>query len=430
MSVTRQILFALVLGIITGLALNLGTITLPEGSIVWLDANLLTPVGSIFLRLLQFVVVPMVFSALILSLTSREGGAEVGRRAGRLLIGYVVTSAIALALGMLVAQWLSPGSGAEGLVSHTTTGRPADSLSQWLVGLVPNNPFTALGGGSLLQVILAAALIGTAMRALPEESDPLRRVIESGYKVTLKVLELVLKLAPLGVFALITSVIATQGFDLLLRLGMYVIGLTLALALMALLYLVLLAVTGARPLHFIKHFGQSLGFAFGTASSGATLPLALGNARSYGMNDSLANFALPFGTALKRDGAAVMQGFNALFVAQLFNIDITTSLVITVFTTGLLVSFSTAGVPGAGLVAMTTVLGAAGLPLEGVAVVAGVDRFTDGLRTALNVMGNCANAALLDRLDGHRTESLSPADASDSPTAQAHKTDTAAVHTL
>ncbi|MCT7655666.1 dicarboxylate/amino acid:cation symporter [Oceanimonas sp. NS1] len=241
----------------------------------------------------------------------------------------------------------------------------------------------------------------------------MRRVLESGYKVTLKVLDLVLKLAPLGVFALITSVIATQGLDLLLRLGMYVIGLTLALALMALLYLVLLAITGARPLLFVKHFGQSLGFAFGTASSGATLPLALGNARSYGMNDSLANFALPFGTALKRDGAAVLQGFNALFVAQLFNIDITTSLVITVFTTGLLVSFSTAGVPGAGLVAMTTVLGAAGLPLEGVAVVAGVDRFTDGLRTALNVMGNCANAVLLERLDGQCIKSLSSADVED-----------------
>ncbi|WP_298189227.1 dicarboxylate/amino acid:cation symporter [uncultured Pseudomonas sp.] len=402
MSVTRQILLALVFGILTGLVLNTSAGALPEGSVIWLDANLLTPVGNIFLRLLQFVVVPMVFGALILSLTNREHGAAVGRHAGRLLVGYVLTSAIALALGMLVAQWLSPGSGAESLVSQAPESRQADSLSQWLVALVPNNPFTALSSGGLLQVIFAAALIGIAMRALPADSAPLRRLIESGYTVTLKVLEFVLKLAPYGVFALITSVIASQGLDLLLRLGMYVVGLTLALALMAALYLLLLGITGARPLAFVKHFGQSLGFAFGTASSGATLPLALGNARSYGMSESLASFALPFGTALKRDGAAVLQGFNALFVAQLFNIDITTSLLITVFTTGLLVSFSTAGVPGAGLVAMTTVLGAAGLPLEGVAVVAGVDRFTDGLRTALNVMGNCANAALLERLDGDR----------------------------
>ncbi|MDX1298969.1 MAG: dicarboxylate/amino acid:cation symporter [Pseudomonas sp.] len=402
MSVTRQILLALVFGILTGLVLNTSAGALPEGSVTWLDANLLTPVGNIFLRLLQFVVVPMVFGALILSLTNREHGAAVGRHAGRLLVGYVLTSAIALALGMLVAQWLSPGSGAESLASQAPESRQADSLSQWLVALVPNNPFTALSSGGLLQVIFAAALIGIAMRALPADSAPLRRLIESGYTVTLKVLEFVLKLAPYGVFALITSVIASQGLDLLLRLGMYVVGLTLALALMAALYLLLLGITGARPLAFVKHFGQSLGFAFGTASSGATLPLALGNARSYGMNESLASFALPFGTALKRDGAAVLQGFNALFVAQLFNIDITTSLLITVFTTGLLVSFSTAGVPGAGLVAMTTVLGAAGLPLEGVAVVAGVDRFTDGLRTALNVMGNCANAALLERLDGDR----------------------------
>lgn len=408
MSVTRQILLALLLGIITGLVLNMSVGALPVGSVAWLDANILTPVGNIFLRLLQFVVVPMVFGALILSLTNRENGAAVGRHAGRLLVGYLLTSAIALALGMLVAQWLSPGSGADSLVSQTTEGSHADSLSQWLVTLVPSNPFTALSSGGLLQVIFTAALIGIAMRALPEDSAPLRRLIESGHTVTLKVLEFVLKLAPLGVFALITSVIASQGLDLLLRLGMYVVGLTLALALMALLYLVLLGIAGARPLAFVKHFGQSLSFAFGTASSGATLPLALGNARSYGMSESLASFALPFGTAVKRDGAAVLQGFNALFVAQLFNIDITTSLLITVFTTGLLVSFSTAGVPGAGLVAMTTVLGAAGLPLEGVAVVAGVDRFTDGLRTALNVMGNCANAALLDRLDSRCAASFTP----------------------
>lgn len=408
MSVTRQILLALVLGIITGLVLNTSAGALPAGSVTWLDLNMLTPVGNIFLRLLQFVVVPMVFGALILSLTNHEHGAAVGRHAGRLLISYVLTSAIALALGMLVAQWLSPGSGTESLLSQAPEARHADSLSRWLVELVPNNPFTALSSGGLLQVIFAAALIGIAMRALPADSAPLRRLIESGYTVTLKVLEFVLKLAPLGVFALITSVIASQGLDLLLRLGMYVVGLTLALALMAIFYLLLLGISGARPLAFVKHFGQSLGFAFGTASSGATLPLALGNARSYGMSESLASFALPFGTALKRDGAAVLQGFNALFVAQLFNIDITTSLLITVFTTGLLVSFSTAGVPGAGLVAMTTVLGAAGLPLEGVAVVAGVDRFTDGLRTALNVMGNCANAALLDRLDGNQAMLFTP----------------------
>lgn len=398
MSVTRQILVALVLGIIIGLALNTGAELLPAGSVLWLDTYLLTPIGKIFLRLLQFVVVPMVFGALVLSLTSPDANSGVGRHASQLLISYIVTSAVALLIGIGVALWLTPGVGAAGLVAQAPSAPAASSLSDWLVSLVPSNPFTALGGGDLLQVIIAAALLGMAMRALPNDSAPLRSVIHSGYLVVLKVLEFVLKLAPIGVFALITSVIATQGLDLLIRLGMYVAGLTLALGLMAAFYLLLLGILGARPLDFIKSFGQSLSFAFGTASSGATLPLAIGNARSYGMSGTIASFALPFGTALKRDGAAVLQGFNALFVAQLFNIDITTSLVLTVFATGLLVSFSTAGVPGAGLVAMTTVLGAAGLPLEGVAVVAGVDRFTDGLRTALNVMGNCANAALIERL--------------------------------
>ena len=179
-----------------------------------------------------------------------------------------------------------------------------------------------------------------------------------------------------------------------------VIGLLAAIGAMAVFYLALLAITGARPLAYLRHFGEALSFALGTASSNATLPIALNNARAYGAPHQLSAFALPFGTALKRDGAAVLQGFNALFVAQLFGVEVTLTLAATIFTTGLLVSFSTAGVPGAGLVAMSTVLSAAGLPLEGVAVVAGVDRFTDGFRTSLNVMGNTANAMLLSRLEG------------------------------
>lgn len=208
---------------------------------------------------------------------------------------------------------------------------------------------------------------------------------------------MVLKLAPIGVFALIASVVASQGLELLIKLGLYVFGLLLALGGMALFYLAVLALAGARPGAYLRHFSESLSFALGTASSNAALPIALKNAAAYGAPHQLSAFALPFGTALKRDGAAVLQGFNALFVAQLFGVDVTLPLVITIFATGLLVSFSTAGVPGAGLVAMSTVLSAAGLPLEGVAVVAGVDRFTDGFRTALNVMGNTANAMLLAR---------------------------------
>lgn len=235
------------------------------------------------------------------------------------------------------------------------------------------------------------------MGLLNEQKAPFVAFIGSIYEVSLKVLELILRVVPLGVFALIASVIATQGFGLVARLFVYVLGLIAAISVMTLLYALALLITGAGPGRFFRAFFPAFSFAFGTASSNAALPLVLENAERYGLRDELRAFALPFGTALKRDGAAILQGFNAVFVAQLFNVPLTPALVGAVFLSALLVSFSTAGVPGAGIIMMTTVLGAAGLPLEGVALVAGVDRFTDGFRTALNVIGNTANAALLGR---------------------------------
>ncbi|MGQ7247006.1 dicarboxylate/amino acid:cation symporter [Halomonas sp. V046] len=404
MAHTRQILLALILGIAAGAAINL----LVPGWAEPLDTNLLTPLGQVFLRLLQFIVVPMVFCALILSFTQVERGANVGRYAGKLLGLYVVTSAVALAIGMAVAAWLTPGLGVDAAGAQATATSDPQPLAQWLVGLVPKNPFEALAEANLLQIILAAALIGIAARQLPEHSRAFIGVLESGYEIVLKVLSLVLKLAPIGVFALIASVVATQGLDLLLKLGLYVVGLLIAIAAMALFYLALLTLTGSRPGAYLRHFGEALSFALGTASSNATLPIALENAKAYGAPRELTAFALPFGTALKRDGAAVLQGFNALFVAQLFGVEVTLTLALTIFATGLLVSFSTAGVPGAGLVAMSTVLSAAGLPLEGVAVVAGVDRFTDGFRTSLNVMGNTANAMLLAKGEARHAADPSP----------------------
>jgi proton glutamate symport protein len=167
---------------------------------------------------------------------------------------------------------------------------------------------------------------------------------------------------------------------------------------MIFIYVLLLAILKISPLRFWKSFLPSFGIAFGTASSNAALPVAIDNAKNeFNMKEDIASFAIPLGTALKRDGAVILQGFNALFVAQLFGVHLTASLIVTIMISAIIVSFSTAGVPGAGIIMMTTVLTAAGLPLEGIALVAGVDRLTDGFRTLLNVIGNTANAVMLNR---------------------------------
>jgi Na+/H+-dicarboxylate symporter len=221
-------------------------------------------------------------------------------------------------------------------------------------------------------------------------------LIDSIYVISEKVLSVILYVAPFGVFALISSVIATQGLGIIARLLLYVIGLFIATVIMIGLYTVILTLLNAKPGKFFQSMAPSLSLAFGTASSNAALPVVLQNIQeNYGLREDVASFAIPLGTALKRDGSAILQGFNALFIAQIYGIALTPSLLLAIALSSLLVSFSTPGVPGSALITMATVLSAAGLPLEGIAVVAGIDRLTDGLKTVLNVIGNSTNAIIL-----------------------------------
>lgn len=395
MNLSTFILLSLGLGIIFGE-------TLHEVFPAWvplLDRYCLAPLGQAFLRLIQFVVVPIVFSSLIMGLTRIQNAAQVGRYAAKLLLSYLLTSAIAVSLGMATAAVIRPGIGVEGVTfSSITEVAEAPNLIDWLVGLIPVNPLEALSSGNLLQTILSGALIGIGIQQAGEKAKPFVAFIESVYAISEKILFLILYLAPVGVFALISSVIAVQGLTILNRLLTYMTGTVLAIALMIVIYGLLLGLVKGKPFHFFRSFFPSLSLAFGTASSNAALPVILQNAQeNYGMSSAIASFAIPLGTALKRDGMAIGQGFNALFVAQLYGIPLTPSLLLAIALSTLLVSFSTAGVPGAGIVMMTTVLTAAGLPLEGIAIVAGIDRLMDSFHTILNVIGNIANAVILER---------------------------------
>jgi proton glutamate symport protein len=393
MNLSTIILAFLGLGILFGALLNSAFPT----AIAPLDHYLLTPIGEVFLRLIQFVVVPIVFCSMILGLTRIQNAAQVGRYAIKLLTSYVITSAIATALGMGMAVLLRPGAGMKGFnLPEGLAQAKGLSLLDWLVSLVPVNPLEALSTANLLQIIVSAALIGIAIQFVGDQATSFLSFIESCYAIFEKVLALVLYIAPIGVFALISSVIATQGLEIILRLLVYVLGLLTTTALMIGIYTCILFALRARPLHFFRSLFPALSLAFGTASSNAALPIALQNVQeSYGLRPEIATFALPLGTALKRDGSAILQGFNALFIAQVYQVPLTSSMLLAIAVSTLLVSFSTPGVPGSALITMTTVLSAAGLPIEGVAIVAGVDRLTDGFKTVLNIVGNTTNAIIL-----------------------------------
>ena len=363
-----------------------------------LNLYLLNPLGQAFLRLIQFVVVPIVFSSLLLALTRLQNAAQMGRYLAKLLVSYFLTSLVAVGIGIAVAIGLHPGTGMIGLAPlHLSAAGPSPDLIAWLVELIPTNPLEALSTGNLLQTIVSSALIGIGIQQAGASAQPFVAIVESVYAISEKILFLILYVAPVGVFALMSSVIAVQGIAILGKLLAYMVGVVLAIGLMIGVYALLIAITSGKPLHFFRSFSPSLTLAFGTASSNAALPIALQNAQEkYGLSPTIASFALPLGTALKRDGMAVGQAFNALFVAQLYDVPLTPSLLSAIALSTLLVAFSTAGVPGAGIVMMTTIFTAAGLPLEGVAILAGVDRLMDSFHTLLNVIGNAAHAVMLE----------------------------------
>jgi proton glutamate symport protein len=396
MSLSGFILAALALGIGFGAAVHHW---LPDFAGV-LDHNFLTPLGQGFLRLIQFVVVPIIFSSLVLGVTRVQQAGRMGQCLLKLFSSYLLTSLVAISIGVGVAWVLQPGASLIQFAppSQTVTGTPPDLLA-WLLSLIPTNPLVALNGSNLLQTIVAAALISLGIQASGDQAKPFLALLESVYAIAEQVLKVILRVAPVGVFALMGSVIATQGLEAIVQLLGYIEGLLVAIALMLAFYSLLLWVCGISPMHYYRSFFPSIFLAFGTASSNAALPVALDNAQdNYGLDRAIASFAIPLGTALKRDGSAILHGFNALFVAQMYQVPLTPTLLVAIALSTLLVSMSTAGVPGAGLIMITTVLVAAGLPVEGVALVAGIDRLTDGFRAAMNVVGNTANAAILGQL--------------------------------
>ncbi len=395
MNLSTLILGALAIGIVFGTVLN----TSFPAAIAPLDLYLLSPIGAVFLRIIQFVVVPLIFSSLILGLTRIKDASQVGRYVLKLMTCYVVTSCISLCIGMAVALILQPGSGMTELAIPASTDEVVTTNTiDWLISLVPVNPISALTGENLLQVIISAALFSIGIQLAADKAQPFIDLLESIYIISEKILSIILYTAPIGVFALISSTIATQGLGLIVRLLLYVVGLWISTAMMIGFYLFLLILLKAEPGKFFRSLVPSFFLGFGTASSNAVLPLVLQNMQEgYGLRSEIASFALPLGTALKRDGATILQGFNAIFIAQIYHIPLTPSLLFTIGLSSLLMSFSTPGVPGSALITMATVLSAAGLPLEGIAVVAGIDRLTDGFKTVLNVIGNSSNAILLSR---------------------------------
>jgi Na+/H+-dicarboxylate symporter len=407
MSLTQRILIAMGVGISLGALLQ--WLALPQDHLFnavvlngFIDGG-----GRIFIALLKMLVVPLVFVSLVCGAASLGDTGSVGRLGGKTIGLYLVTTAVAVSLAMLIALTTDPGLGGEsagGMASASTfEPKTAPSVKDTFINVVPSNPIAAMADGKMLQVILFALLFGLALSKAGASGEKLRAFFSDLNAVMMRLISMIIALTPIGVFCLMTQLGATLGLAEIAKVAMYFATIVIALLVHAsLVYpLLLKTLTGLNPLVFLRKMREALLVAFSTSSSGATLPVTLRTVEhKLGVQNNVASFAVPLGATINMDGTAIMQGVATVFIAQFYGIDLGLSALLTVVLTATLASIGTAAVPGVGLITLTLVLDQVGLPVEGIALIIGVDRLLDMLRTAVNVTGDATVATIVASSEG------------------------------
>ena len=409
MTLTNKIFIAMALGIVFGSLANILP-TFPFGIEEVIFFGLFDLVGQIFIASLKLLVVPMVFVSLTCGTASLGSHGNMGVMAAKTIGLYLFTTAIAITIALSVAMLIQPGSGDEFNSQLTTQAsyqaNNAPPLKEVLVNIVPSNPIKAMAEGNMLQVIVFALLFGIAISRSGEFGAKVAKSFESLNHVIMEMIMILMQLAPYGIFCLLAKIFYTTGFELIQQLFVYFITVVLALFFHGtVVYTSILKIlTGLSPIKFLKHMRPIVMFGFSTASSNATMPITLEIVEEkMGVKNSVASFTVPLGATINMDGTAIMQGVATVFIAQVYQIDIGLAGYLTVILTATLASIGTAGVPGVGLVTLALVLQQVGLPVEGIALIIGVDRLLDMLRTALNVTGDsvvsCVVAKSEDAID-------------------------------
>lgn len=399
MTLTYRILLAMLAGLIIGCLFNALTHyqLLPSFLLTtidsWLMDGLFFVVGKVFIASLKLLVVPLVLVSLVCGCASMGGHSRLGMIAGRTIGLYMMTTAIAIALALLAGSVLTPGDGM-GLISSASEAfsvKEAPPLRDVIINIFPSNPFQAMAEANMLQVIVFAILVGVALSKLGSKGDRLRVWFEDLNELVMKMVTLLMQFAPYGVFSLLVTLFADLGFGAIKDLINYFMTVVLVLVLHAtLVYPFLLKMfTGLSPILLFQKMRSVLAYAFSTSSSGATLPITLEAVEHrLGVDNKVASFTVPLGATINMDGTAIMQGVATAFIAQAYGIDIGLSGYLMVILTATLASVGTAGVPGVGLITLAMVLNQVNLPVEGIALIIGVDRLLDMMRTAVNVTGD------------------------------------------
>lgn len=392
----HKILIGMILGITVGL-------------IFGEDAAVLKPIGSLFVNTIKMLIVPLVFCSIIVGITSMQDTSKMGRIGLKAVFFYLSSTAVAITIGLFLGDFLQPGAGLGLVAKQAEVVKAAPSLADTLVALVPTNPVSALAQGHILQIIVFAVALGISLTLIGEKGTPAVAIFESLAEAMYKLTDLVMKLAPYGVFALMAWVAGKFGLALLLPL-IKVIGAVYfgsILHVLGVYSALILFVSKLTPVQYFRGIIDAQVVAFTSTSSAGTLPVSMKCAReNLGVSKGVSSFVLPLGTTINMDGTALYQGVTTLFVAQAFGIDLGMPEYITIILTATLASIGTAGVPGAGLIMLTLVLTTVGLPVEGVALIAGIDRILDMARTTVNISGDIAASVIIAKSEGELDEKV------------------------
>lgn len=377
MKLWGKILIGLVLGVITGIILG------P-------DAIYLKPLGTIFLNLINMIIVLLILSSMTVGITSIHDPKTLGRVGGKTLLLYLLTTLIAVISGLVLGNIFEVGAGLN-MQSTAATAVKTPTLSEVLISIIPTNPIASLVNGNILQIIVFAVFLGLAINFSGERGKPLLRVLESLSDVMYRLTSIIMEFSPIGVFGIMAWVAGTFGVTLLVPLFKFLGVYYLACLLHAVVIYggILKILAGLRVWPFFKGMGDAIMMAFSTGSSAASLPAAMHCVQeNLGVSKNISNFVLPLGISVNMNGTAMFQAMSAVFVAKAYNIHLDAFSYLTLLFTATLSAIGTAGVPGAGFIMLSAVLSSIGLPLEGLAIIVAIDRLRDMATTVLNILGD------------------------------------------
>ncbi|MFG6149896.1 dicarboxylate/amino acid:cation symporter [Halobacillus sp. B23F22_1] len=404
MNLTIKIFIGLILGAVIGLVLNL---TSPD-LFTQLDTYLFDPLGTIFLNLIKMLVVPIVFFSITLGTASLGDPKKLGRIGGKTIGFFLISTTVAITIALLLAFIFEPGNAnIDPSGANYEQQEEAPGVVDTFTNIIPENPLQSMAEENMLQIITFSIFIGLALAMLGQKTAGIFNLIEQGNEIMMWLVNLIMRFAPYGAFGLLASAIGEMGIDGMRAMFAYMVLVIAGLVIHGALFYgsIVYFIGKMNPIFFFKNFFPAMTVAFSTSSSSAVLPISMKTAQErLGVSKPVSSFVQPLGATVNMDGTAIMQGVATLFIAQVYGSDLSFAQLVMVVLTAVLASIGTAGVPGVGLIMLAMVLTQVSLPVEGIALILGIDRVLDMARTAVNITGDAACAVAVDKSEKNKEE--------------------------